>query len=107
MFWYNHGYSSIVLRESSSASSAVPDFYAQFEAFPNLEAMVRRLDALSDVSDPSSKNNTEKKRSRSPQKKPIPSVFKFQLLPGKYIKIAFDRLALLALFDRYVITLGG
>ena len=94
-------HSTIALsRESSSASSALPDYYSQFEGFPTLETIVRRLDASSDVSNPSSKTNTEKKRSKSVGKRPVPSVFKFQLLPGKFIKIAFDRLALLALFDR-------
>ena len=51
------------------------------------------------TSSPSMKNNTETK-SRSTLPKSSPSIFKFQLLPGKFIKIAFDRLALLALFDR-------
>ena len=32
--------------------------------------------------------------------KPRPHYFKFQLLPGKFMKIKFDRLALLALMDR-------
>ena len=33
----------------------------------------------------------------------VPHYFKFQLLPAKFIKIKFDRLALLALLDRYVL----
>lgn len=33
--------------------------------------------------------------------KPRPHYFKFQLFPGKFMKIKFDRLALLALMDRY------
>lgn len=33
--------------------------------------------------------------------KPTPHYFKFQLFPGKFMKIKFDRLALLALMDRY------
>ena len=78
-------------RESSSGSSGNPDLFSDLHT---------TLETCSDVSNPSSKNNTEK-RSRSSRHKAPQSIFKFQLLPGKYIKIAFDRLALLALFDRY------
>ena len=35
----------------------------------------------------------------------VPHYFKFRLFPGKYIKIAFDRLILLALMDRYSMRL--
>ena len=39
-------------------------------------------------------------RPTSVTEKPRPHYFKFQLLPGKFMKIKFDRLALLALMDR-------
>ena len=39
-------------------------------------------------------------RPTSVTEKPRPHYFKFQLLPGKFLKIKFDRLALLALMDR-------
>lgn len=37
---------------------------------------------------------------------PRPHYFKFQLFPGKFMKIQFDRLVLLALMDRYRVFCG-
>lgn len=37
---------------------------------------------------------------------PRPHYFKFQLFPGKFMKIQFDRLVLLALMDRYGVFCG-
>jgi hypothetical protein len=96
IFWSLHCFTCIglylyLLRETSSGSSANPELFSDLPT---------TLETCSDISNQSSKVNTEKRRSS--RRKAPHSIFKFQLLPGKYIKIAFDRLALLALFDRYL-----
>ena len=84
---------------SSSASTVVVDtgLSAYLQSHPSAarrsSSHTRWQETISSVSIPIP-------RPTSVTEKPRPHYFKFQLLPGKFLKIKFDRLALLALMDR-------
>ena len=84
---------------SSSASTVVVDtgLSAYLQSHPSAarrsSSHTRWQETISSVSIPFP-------RPTSVTEKPRPHYFKFQLLPGKFLKIKFDRLALLALMDR-------
>ena len=84
---------------SSSASTVVVDtgLPAYLQSHPSAarrsSSHTRWQETISSVSIPIP-------RPTSVTEKPRPHYFKFQLLPGKFLKIKFDRLALLALMDR-------
>ena len=84
---------------SSSASTVVVDtgLSAYLQSHPSAarrsSSHARWQGTISSVSIPFP-------RPTSVTEKPRPHYFKFQLLPGKFLKIKFDRLALLALMDR-------
>ena len=87
-------------RETSSSASTVvvdtgPSAYLQSHpsAARRSSSHARWQGTISSVSIPFP-------RPTSVTEKPRPHYFKFQLLPGKFLKIKFDRLALLALMDR-------
>ncbi|XP_078349641.1 pecanex-like protein 1 isoform X3 [Oculina patagonica] len=87
---------------SSSASTVVVDHTTLPGNLPSHSSAVRRgsthtrwQDTISSASLPFTRPT-----SVTSTVKPRPRYFKFQLFPGKFTKIKFDRLALLALMDR-------
>ncbi|XP_022800219.1 pecanex-like protein 1 isoform X2 [Stylophora pistillata] len=87
---------------SSSASTVVVDHTTSPRNLPSQSLSVRRgssqtrwQETISSASLPFTRPT-----SVSSTVKPRPHYFKFQLFPGKFMKIKFDRLALLALMDR-------
>lgn len=90
-------------RETSSSTSTVVLDATLPGHLPPRASVVRRgsshtrwPDTISSVSIPFTRPT-----SVASAEKPRPHYFKFQLFPGKALKIKFDRLALLALMDRW------
>lgn len=87
---------------SSSASTVVVDatlpghLQTRSSAVRRGSSHTRWQDTISSISLPFTRPT-----SVTSAEKPRPHYFKFQLLPGKFLKIKFDRLALLALMDRW------
>ena len=93
-------------RETSSSTSTVVLETSLPGHLPPRASVVRRgsshtrwPDTISSVSIPFTRPT-----SVASAEKPRPHYFKFQLFPGKALKIKFDRLALLALMDRWDCT---
>ena len=93
-------------RETSSSASTVAVDTALPVHLQSRSSVVRHgssharwPDTISSVSIPFTRPT-----SVTSAEKPRPHYFKFQLLPGKFLKIKFDRLALLALMDRWVVA---